>query len=165
MDGNPYARMLSVIRSESTDEAEHRGGTQGGLGVLPCRMRLGKVTQRSPLKVSVAGLEQPTEALRINERLTADAEWKVTITSPDSDYNALSGTLSGPVSCGGDGCAPQLGTVTGGQLHSENTRIGSKTDPAVTKQIEIDLDVGDLVLLLTEDDQLFFIVMKVVNAV
>lgn len=165
MDGNPYARMLSVIRSESADNAEHSGGTQGGLGTLPCRMRLGRVTQRVPLKVSVAGLEQPTEALRINERLTSDAEWKVKITSKDSDYRALSGVLSGPISCGGEGCSPQLGQVTGGQLHSEDARIGSEDSPAVTKQLEIDLDVDDLVLLLTEDDQLFFIVMKVVNAV
>ena len=37
--------------------------------------------------------------------------------------------------------------------------------PLEAEQLELDLAVGDEVLLLTQDDQVFYIVMKVVNAV
>lgn len=157
MGGNPYARMLEVIRSESTE--------QTGLGAAPCRMRIGKVTQRVPLKISVAGIEQPTEAFRINERLIKNAEWEVQITSPGNEFKQLTGALNGPVSCSGDGCSPELGAVTGGSLHSTDTRIGNEAGNATVKQMEIDLEKGDDVLLLTENDQIFYILMKVVKAV
>lgn len=38
-------------------------------------------------------------------------------------------------------------------------------DMILLEQLEIDLEVGDEVLLLTEDDQVFYIIMKVVDAV
>lgn len=167
MDRDPYTRMVAVIRGE-TSERSATGETQpAGLGANPCKMRLGKVTQRVPLKISVAGVEQPAEALKINERLTKGAKWKVRITSPDSDYRNLTGQLSGPVSCSGEGCNPQLGAITSGQLHSTDTTIGRDTETgrATVEQLEIDLDVEDRVLLLTEDDQVFYIIMKVVDAV
>ncbi|HIT31688.1 MAG TPA: hypothetical protein IAC25_02475 [Candidatus Enterenecus stercoripullorum] len=123
--------------------------------------------QKVPLTITVAGVEQPTQALKINERLTRDAEWKVQVTSPDSDYNELSGSLAGPVTCPGGHGSPVLGQVTGGQIQSKDTIIGKDTPSgmATVKQLEVDLDVGDQVLLLTEDDQIFYILMKVVDAV
>lgn len=167
MEGNPYARMVAVIRGESSEQTTTGETQPAGLGANPCKMRLGKVTQRVPLKITVAGIEQPTEVLYINERLVKGAKWKVKITSPDSDYKGLTGNLVGPVACPGEGCSPQLGPVTDGQLHSTDTTIG-KDDPAkmaTTEQMEIDLEVNDQVLLLTEDDQTFYIIMKVVAAV
>ena len=52
-------------------------------------------------------------------------------------------------------------SLTGGQVHSGDTTI----DEAVVEQLEIDLEVGDDVLMLTENDQIFYIVMRVVAAV
>lgn len=167
MDRDPYTRMVAVIRGE-TSEKSTTGETQpAGLGANPCKMRLGKVTQRVPLKITVAGIEQPTEVLKINERLTRNAKWKVQITSPDSDYKGLTGQLSGPVKCSHEGCSPGLDKVTAGELHSTDTTIGKDTEAsrATVEQLEIDLEVGDQVLLLTEDDQIFYILMKVVDAV
>lgn len=161
MDGDVYARMISVIRGEHETEASQREGLQSGLGACPVRMRLGTVTNRVPLRVRVAGIEQPTQALRLNERLAKGAAWRMRLESPSGDYNALSGGLDGPVSCPGGSGAPQLAGVTGGSLHSADTRI----DEGEATQLELDLEAGDEVLLLTEDDQVFYILMKVVQAV
>lgn len=159
--GDPYARMLEVLRGESSEASKTGETIHAGLGARPAKMRLGEVTQQVPLRIKVMGIEQPTEVLRINERLVKGATWKAKVTSPNSDYNGLTGTLSGPVNCSGGHGSPKLGEVTGGNIHSTDTTI----DEAVMEQLEIDLEVGDQVLLLTEDDQVFFIMMKVVRAV
>lgn len=161
MDGNAYSRILQTVRGETKRPAATQEDLQSGLGAADMKVRLGIVTQRAPLKISVAGIEQPTEVLRINERLTEGAKRKVKITSHKSDYKSLSGTLSGPITCPGGHGAPQLGTVDGGELSSKDTTI----DEATEEQLEIDLEVGDQVLVLTEDDQVFYIMCKVVKAV
>lgn len=161
MDRSIYSRMISVMRREGSEVTPGGETSQAGLGAAPCRMRLGIVTQQVPLKIKVAGIEQPTQALRINERLIKGAKWKARLTSPDSTYNGLNGSLSGPVECAGGLGSPQLSTVTGGTLHSTETSM----EQTVLEQLEIDLQTGDQVLLLTEDDQIFFILMKVVQAV
>lgn len=159
MDGDPYARILGVIRGQGGEETEAAETRQAGRGAGPGRLRLGRVTAREPLQVLVAGVQQPASALRLNERLAKGARWKARVESPDSDCQQLTGELTGPVACPeGQG---QLGAVTAGQLHSGSTDI---RDAGVT-QLEIDLEVGDQVLLLTEDDQIFYIIMKVVEAV
>jgi hypothetical protein len=160
MDGNPYARMVALIRGESGEQTPTGETAQAGLGASPCKMRLGRVTRRAPLRISVAGIEQPAQALRINERLTKGARWQVKLTGGASDFDGLTGSLSGPVTCGGEGCSPELDAVTGGALHGTQTTV----DEATVEQLEIDLEVGDQVLLLTEDDQIFYILMKVVVA-
>lgn len=161
MDGNAYSRIVRVIRNETEEQSKTGETDYAGLGASPLKARLGTVTQRVPLKIKVAGVELPTEVLRINERLTKGAKWKEKITSPKSDYTGLSGSLSGPVACSGDGCNPQLSSVTAGDIHSTDTTV----DEAEVEQLEVDLDVDDQVLLVTEDDQIFYIVMKVVKAV
>lgn len=158
-DGNLYARFVSLARSLAADAMPAGDSQQAGLGAAPARMRLGKVVSVTPLQVKVAGLVQPPSALRINERLVKGARWKVRVTSPDSGYNGLTGPISGPVSTPhGTGALIEL---TGGQVHSTDTTI----DEAWTEQLELDLEEGDEVLLLTEDDQVFYILMKVVRAV
>lgn len=112
-DGNPYARIVSVMQTGAAERTE------------PVKMYLGAVTQREPLEVIVAGTRQPAEALRINERLTKGAKWKTKIDAP----------------------------------------VDVMIDQAEQEQLEIDLDAGDSVLLLTGDDQVFYIIMKVVDAV
>ena len=132
-----------------------------GLGAVPAKMRLGIVTQREPLKLRVMGVEQPTQALRINERLTCGAKRRVKVTSSHGRMEGLQGTLDGPISCSGGQGNPNLGRVTGGKLTSNDLEV----DKATEEQLELDLDVDDQVLLLTEDDQLFYVLMKVVKAV
>lgn len=158
-DGNAYARFIAIGREQAKDQSPAGDSEQAGLGAAAARMRLGKVVQRVPLKVRVAGQVQPPSALRINERLVKGAKWKTKTISPDSDYNGLTGPISGPVSTpAGQGALIEL---TGGEVHSTDTTI----DKATVEQLELDLEVGDEVLLLTEDDQVFYIVMKVVKAV
>lgn len=158
-DGNPYARFVALSRETAADTGPAGDSAQAGLGAASARMRVGKVIQRAPLKVRVAGLEQPTETLKINERLVKGAKWKTRTTSPNSDYNGLTGPISGPVDTpSGPG---ELVRLTAGEVHSTDTTI----DEATVEQLEIDLEEGDDVLLLTEDDQVFYIIMKVVDAV
>lgn len=159
MDGSPYAALAALMQQQGADAGPAGDSAQAGIGAPQARIRLGRVESVVPLKVRVAGLVQPPSALRINERLTKGAKWKVKITSPNSDYNGLTGPISGPVSTPhGTGA---LISLTGGEVHSPDTTV----DEAVTEQLELDLEVGDEVLLLTEDDQIFYIVMKVVGAV
>lgn len=147
MDGNPYNRLIGLIRAESAEMTDTGETAAAGIGASPAKLRIGKVTQKVPLKISVADIEQPTKVLRINERLVKGAKWTAKIKSSNCDFAALSGELNE--------------TEISGQLHSSDTAI----DEATVEQMEIDLEVGDEVLLLTTDDQAFFVLMKVVNAV
>lgn len=161
MDGNPYSLLAAAIRGESSETSKTGETSLTGLGAAPAKMRMGIVTQRVPLKIKVAGVEQPTEVLKINERLIKGDKQTVCLTGSDSTYSGVTGSLSGPVSCPGGFGNPKLSTVTGGTLKS----TGTKMEKVTLEQLEIDLQVGDQVLLLTEDDQIFFILMKVVDAV
>ena len=60
-------------------------------------------------------------------------------------------------------CADRIGFTTA----EPTITIGkdSAGSEAQVRQLELDLEVGDQVLMLTEDDQRFFILMKVVDAV
>ena len=142
MDGNPYAGLVALIREQGADANPVGDSAKAGLGAAPARMRLGTVVSTAPLKVRAAGLVQPPSALRINERLVKGAKWKTKTTSPNSDYRGLSGSVTG-------------------QVHSTDTVI----DKATVEQLELDLESGDEVLLLTQDDQVFYIIMKVAEAV
>lgn len=161
MDGNPYARWVELIRGQSADAGPAGDSAHAGLGAAPARMRLGRVVSTLPLTVRVAGCVQPAGALKINERLVKGAKWKAKITSPDSQYNGLTGPISGPVTTPHGASTGALERLTDGQVHSTDTTIGQAT----VEQLSLDLEEGDEVLLLTEDDQVFYIVMKVVDAV
>lgn len=162
MDGDPYARMAALMRNE--------GAVSVGTGAT--FIRLGRVVSREPLEVSAGGLRLPAEALRINERLTKGAKWKTKLTAPvdvlndparrpAGTFDGVQGPVTGTVGCGAVGCGPEPTGITGGTLYSDEVII----DQAEYEQLEIDLAVGDQVLMLTEDDQIFYILMKVVDAV
>lgn len=161
MDGNPYAQLLALTREQAADAGPAGDSQQAGLGAAPARMRLGKVLTREPLTVKVAGLRQPTSVLKINERLVKGAKWRTKTTSPNSDYNGVTGPIQGPVTTPHGASTGALERLTGGEIHSTDTTI----DEATVEQLEIDLEVGDQVLMFTEDDQVFYITMKVVDAV
>ena len=173
--GNPYSRMVSVMRGEASEQTVTGETDRAGLGAGPVKMRLGTVVRRKPLEIVVAGIRQPTEVFRINERLTKGAKWKTKLTAPvdvlDDPARRPSATFFGPtgvygpvngtVVCSGAGCAPKLTGIDSGTLHVDDVTI----DQAEHEQLEIDLEVNDKVLMLTEDDQIFYIIMKVVDAV
>lgn len=108
MEGDPYARMLSVFRGENGPE--------------PVRFYLGQVTANAPLAVRVGGVTLPAAALRMDERLTQGAQQQL--------------------------------RLTGAGLPME----------VQAEQLEPALAAEDRVLLLTEDDQTFYVLMKVVGA-
>lgn len=161
MEGDPYARWVELTRGQSSDAGPAGDSAQAGLGAAPARLRLGRVVSAVPLTVRVAGIVQPTQALRINERLVKGAKWNTKTTSPDSQYNGLTGPIYGPVTTPHGMSTGALEQLTDGQVHSPDTTIGQAT----VEQLSLDLEEGDEVLLLTEDDQVFYIVMKVVDAV
>ena len=113
------------------------------------------------MKMGANAIEVVSRDFEMNERLVKGAKWKTKTTSPNSDYNGLAGSVSGPVTTPHGPSTGALERVADSRLHSPDTTI----DEATVEQLEIDLEVGDEVLLLTEDDQVFYIVMKVVKAV
>lgn len=159
MDGDPYAGLIALMRGQGEDANPAGDSRQAGMGATPARLRLGTVVSTAPLKVRTAGLVQPPSALRINERLVKGARWKTRTTSPNSDIKDFTGPISGPVQ-GVHGIGSLI-EFTGGEVHIPDTVV----DEAAVEQLELDLDAGDTVLLLTEDDQMFYIIMKVVDAV
>lgn len=159
MDSNPYARFVALSRGNAADANPAGDSVQAGLGASPARIRLGEVVTVDPLTIKVAGIVQPTSVLRINERLVKEAKWTAKITSANSDFERLTGPIEGPVETPmGLGSLIKL---TDGKMHSDDTALNEAT----IEQLEIDLDPGDTVLLLTDDDQIFYVVMKVVDAV
>lgn len=158
MDGNPYAALAALARG-GTEDGEGGASVNAGLGAVSARLRLGRVIGTKPLSVRVAGVAQPASALKINERLTKGAKWKTKITSPSGDFKQLAGPIQGPVNTPYG--AGSLTELTDGTLHSAGVTVGEAT----VEQLELDLAVGDEVLLLTADDQMFYIIMKVVDAV
>lgn len=176
--GNPYARMVGVIRGETQEQTAAGETDRAGMGAGPAKLRLGKVTARKPLEVTVAGIPMPASCFRLNERLTRGAKWKVQLRAPvrvseeepqspgdEGEPPAMvqthvTGPIQGPVSCPGGHGAPQLAQMTDGTLTSEKAELYG----VEAEQLEIDLEVGDEVLMLTEDDQSFFILCKVVSA-
>lgn len=132
MDQDPYSRFVDLGRRMAADpplNLEETSAKEEGAAV---RLRVGKVKSVKPLTVNAAGLTLPTESLRVNERLTKGAKWRVKLKSKQPDFrSSTSGTV----------------------------------EDAEAEQLELDLEKDDRVLLLTQDDQIFYIVMKVVDAV
>ena len=48
MLGDPYARMISVIRDQSREQSGLGESQSAGLGANPCKLRLGQVTRKVP---------------------------------------------------------------------------------------------------------------------
>lgn len=159
MDGNPYTSLAALAWEQGMGGGEGGASPQPGLGAVSARIRLGRVVTAVPLTIRVAGVVQPPGALKLNERLVKGARWRMKLTSPSGDFSGLAGPVSGPVSTPHG--AGSLMELADGTLHS----TGVTVDRAEAEQLELDLAAGDEVLLLTQDDQVFYIVMKVVDAV
>lgn len=131
MSANPYADFVGLGRQMGQEKALDMTETSADVEGATVRLRVGVVDTVDPLCVKVAGLKQKAKVLKINERLTRGAKWRVKIESKTPDFKSS----------------------------TSETVADAKIEP-----LELDLESGDKVLLLTCDDQTFYIVMKVVDA-
>lgn len=107
----------------------------------PIRLRLGTVLSAAPLKVDVAGTTQEAERFYISHRLLDGHEEKVSLKGGSGGFDANGGTHR---------VALVPGTLT--------------VEEAAMRQAGPVLKPKDEVLLLTEDDQYFYLIDKVVKA-
>jgi len=124
------------------------------------RLRLGEVLSPLPLKLDVAGTVQEAERIKICHSLTVGSTYRAALKGVKQTSDGLSGPVDGDVACGGHG-SPKLTTITGGTLYAETAAVEDLT----LTRLEIGLRKGDIVLLLTDDDQTFYLIDKVVGAV
>ena len=138
MEGNAYSELANMI-----NEA---GRPKGPVG--PAHLRLGTVLTAEPLKVDVAGTIQEAERFYISHRLVKDHQELLEL-----DCSGVNGNLSIQASCGYGSHSSM--SVSSGTLN---------TPRCLAAQAEPVLKAGDEVLLLTEDDQTFYLMDKVVKA-
>ncbi len=118
-------------------EAMRRAGS-GGAGGL--RVRLGTVLAASPLKIDVAGTTQEAERFYIADRLRKGHGETVALRGGSGGFSANGHTHAVTLDAG----TLQIG---GAELVLDSPVLRA----------------GDLVLLLTEDDQTFYLLDKVVR--
>lgn len=139
MRENPYSELAGLIREA--------GQPQGPVG--PVHLRLGTVLAADPLKVDVAGTNQEAARFYISHRLVKE-HWellRLDCTSVSEQFNL---SVPCPLSAHSGDPGSSSGTLN--------------TPHCVATQAEPVLKPGDEVLLLTEDDQIFFVIDKVVKA-
>lgn len=133
---DPFSGLYGLMRSAGA-EAVPDGAA---------RLRLGTVRSVSPLRLDVAGTEQEAERCWICHRLAAQHRERLKVSGA-----AVTGSLSISASCG-NGSHSRM-DVLGGTvaLDAEAVQDGPVLAP------------GDEVLLLTTDDQTYYILDKVVR--
>lgn len=137
MEQDPYSELFHIMRT-----AGRSGGPVG-----PAHLRLGEVLSALPLKVDVAGTVQEADRFYISHRLLQDHTETLAL-----ECSGVSGGLQISASC------PY------GAHSSMSVGSGTLSARAAATQAEPVLKAGDLALLLTEDDQVFYLIDKVVKA-
>lgn len=140
MKEDAYSGLASLIR-----EAGQPSGPVG-----PVHLRLGTVLSAAPLKVDVAGTTQEAERIYISHRLVQE-HWELLRLDCTGVNQNFSLSSACPISAHGGSAA----SGANGTLY---------TPHCVATQAEPVLKPGDEVLLLTEDDQWFYLIDKVVKA-
>jgi len=138
MNEDPYSGLVSLI--------QEAGQPKGPVG--PAHLRLGKVLSVDPLKVDVAGTTQEAERIYISHRLVQEHQELLRLACTD-----VTADLSIFAACG-----------MGAHSHMDIYSGTWDTPHCVATQAEPVLKPEDEVLLLTEDDQIFFLIDKVVKA-
>ena len=136
MKEDPFSGLYKTMR-EAGQEAIPSGNA---------RLLHGTVLSVAPLKIDVAGTMQEAERFYISDRLVSGHAEKVTVSG-----SAVSGALDISASCP-NGSHSSM-TISGGTVALN----------AVATQDGPVLKAGDEVLLLTADDQIFYILDKVVK--
>ncbi len=119
------------------------------------RLRLGTVLSASPLKLDVAGTIQEVERIKICRGLTAGSACRASL----QGTGQTAGGVSGPVTYRKNGLI-QSAEVVEGTLSAQSVEVADLT----LTRLELGLKAGDVVLLLTDDDQTFYLIDKVVQA-
>lgn len=138
MKGDPFSGLYNLMRTAGQEDAPTGAA----------RLRRGTVRTVSPLAIDVAGTTQEADRFYICDRLAAGHAEKLTVSG-----DRVSGALDISASCpmgSHDSMAILRGTVA---LNAVATQDGPV------------LQAGDEVLLLTTDDQTFYIIDKVVSCV
>ena len=121
--------------------------------VASIHLRLGTVLCPSPLKVDVSGTIQEADRFYISHRLVKE-HWELL----RLDCTQVSQEFLFSSSC------PHL-VPHGAHENDPASSFGTLYTPhCISTQAEPVLKVGDEVLLLTEDDQIFFLIDKVVKS-
>lgn len=136
MKEDPFSGLFRTMR-----EAGKEGIPAGN-----ARLLHGTVLSAAPLKIDVAGTVQEAERFYISDRLVSGHAEKLTVSG-----SSVSGALDIFASCG-NGSHSSM-TISGGTVALN----------AVATQDGPVLKAGDEVLLLTADDQTFYILDKVVS--
>lgn len=136
MNEDPFSGLFNTMRD-------------AGKSAIPsgnARLLHGTVLSLTPLKIDVAGTTQEAERFYISHRLVSGHAEKVTVSG-----SAVSGDLDISASC-------PLGSHSSMTISSGTVQLN-----AVATQDGPVLKAGDEVLLLTADDQTFYILDKVVR--
>jgi len=120
------------------------------------RLRLGTVLSAFPLKLDVAGTVQEAERVRICHSLTAGSACRASL----NGTGLTAGEMSGQASYQKDGLI-QNAEVMEGTLSARSMEVEDLT----LTRLELGVRTGDMVLLLTDDDQTFYLMDKVVQAI
>lgn len=139
MRGDPYSELVGIMQETAQP--------QGPVG--PVHLRLGTVLEADPLKVDVAGTDQEAARFYISHRLVKE-HWELLRLDCTGVSEQFALTAGCPLSAHSGSAASSSGTLN--------------TPHCVATQAEPVLKPGDEVLLLTEDDQIFFVIDKVVRA-
>lgn len=137
---DPYSAITSLML-----EAGQPRGPAG-----PIHLRRGIVLSADPLKVDVSGTIQEAERFYISHRLVKE-HWELLRLDCEDVTQAFSLTAACPKSA-------HMGSAASGAAGT------LYTPHCVATQAEPVLKPGDEVLLLTEDDQWFYLIDKVVRA-
>ncbi len=140
MQGDAYSEMIDVMRAAG----------QPAIPVGHAHLRLGTVLSADPLSVDVAGTTQEAERIYISHRLVQEHQELLRL-----DCVGVYQHFSLSVACPASAHVSSSATAASGTLN---------TPRCVATQAEPVLKPGDEVLLLTEDEQVFFLIDKVVKA-
>lgn len=139
MQQDAYSEILEVMRTAAAPS-----GLAG-----PVHIRLGKVLAVTPLKVDVAGTIQEAERFYISHRLLKDHEETM-----DLECTEVSGSFSLTASCSEGAHSGSAASMSSGTMRARCA--ATLAEPV--------LQPDDVVLLLTDDDQTFYLIDKVVRA-
>jgi len=139
MQEDLYSGLVSLMRET--------GQPTGPVG--PAHLMLGTVLSADPLKVDVAGTTQEGKRIYISHRLVKEHRELLRL-----DCTEVTEQYSLTAAC-----------PAGAHIGSSAFSAGTLATPhCLAAQAEPVLKPGDEVLLLTEDDQIFFLIDKVVKA-
>jgi len=140
MQEDTYSELVSLMREAGAPKSP----------VGPAHIRLGKVLSADPLRLDVAGTIQEAERIYISHRLVKEHRELLRL-----DCTGVTAGFALSASCPRSAHSGSAASATAGTL---------TTPRCAAVQAEPVLKPGDEVLLLTEDDQIFFLIDKVVKA-